>query len=173
MLGAMPVPPNSHLAMMASDPAAELTRANAAGLIARGLTRSFTAHGLVSLPEFTLRSGRRADLFCLDAKSRITIVEIKSSVEDFRTDQKWPDYLDYCDYFYFAVPQSFPQELIPEDQGLMVADGYGATVIRESAELTLNAARRRALVLQFAQLAAQRLQSLIDPDALPGALESF
>jgi hypothetical protein len=173
----MPVPPNSHLAMMASDPAADpaagLTRANAAGLIARGLTRSFAAHGLVSLPEFTLRSGRRADLFCLDAKSRITIVEIKSSVEDFRTDQKWPDYLDYCDHFYFAVPESFPQELIPGDQGLMVADGYGATVIRESAELTLNAARRRALVLQFAQLAAQRLQSLIDPDALPGALESF
>lgn len=168
----MPVPPNSHLVLPAV-PSAEFTRANAAGLIARGLTRSFAAHGLVSLAEFTLRSGRRVDLFCLDAKSRITIVEIKSSIEDFRTDQKWPDYLDYCDYFYFAVPESFPQELIPEDQGLMVADRYGATVIRESGAFTLNATRRRALVLQFAQLAAQRLQSLTDPDALPGALESF
>ena len=167
----MPIPPNSHLAM--PDPAAALTRANAAGMIARGLTRSFAAHGLVTLPEFTLRSGRRADLVCLDAKSRITIVEIKSSIEDFRTDQKWPDYLEYCDHFYFAVPESFPQELIPEDQGLMVADGYGATVIRESAAFALNAARRRALVLQFAQAAAQRLQSLIDPDALAGRPDSF
>ena len=169
----MPIPPNSHLAMPAADAAAALTRGNAAGLISRGLTRSFAAHGLVTLPEFTLRSGRRADLVCLDAKSRITIVEIKSSVEDFRTDQKWPDYLDYCDYFYFAVPESFPQELIPEDQGLMVADGYGATVIRESTELTLNAARRRAVVLQFAQAAAQRLQLLTDPEALTGSPESF
>ncbi len=167
----MPIPPNSHLAM--PDPAAALTRANAAGMIARGLTRSFAAHGLVTLPEFTLRSGRRADLVCLDAKSRITIVEIKSSIEDFRTDQKWPDYLEHCDHFYFAVPESFPQELIPEDQGLMVADGYGATVIRESAAFALNAARRRALVLQFAQAAAQRLQSLIDPDALAGRPDSF
>lgn len=169
----MPVPPNSHLAALAADPASALTRANAAGLIARGLMRSFAAHGLVTLPEFTLRSGRRADLISLDAKSRITIVEIKSSIEDFRADQKWPDYLDYCDYFYFAVPESFPQELIPEDQGLMVADGYGATVIRESDDYALNAARRRAVVLQFAQAAAQRLHSLSDPQALAGSPESF
>ena len=159
--------------MPVDDPAAEFTRSNAAGLIARGLSRRFAAHGLVSLPEFTLRSGRRADLFCLDAKSRITIVEIKSSLEDFRSDQKWVDYLEYCDHFYFAVAEQFPQEVIPEDQGLMVADGYGATVIRESADFKLNAARRRALVLQFAQLAAQRLQALSDPDAWPASLESF
>lgn len=173
MLMTMPVPPNSHLAMPLAEPAGALTRGNAAGLIARGVTRSFAAHGLVSLPEFTLRSGRRADLICLDAKSRITIVEIKSSVEDFRSDQKWPDYLAYCDSFYFAVPEHFPQALIPEDQGLIVADGYGATVIRESAAFALNAARRRTLVLQFAQLAAQRLQGLTDPDAHPASLESY
>ncbi len=169
----MPIPPNSHAAVSAADPAAEPTRATAAGLIARGLTRSFAAHGLVSLPEFTLRSGRRADLFCLDARSRITIVEIKSSLEDFRSDQKWPDYLEYCDHFYFAIPEHFPREVLPADQGVMVADGYGATVIRESDEFGLNAARRRALVLQFAQLAAQRLQALCDPEARPHSLDGF
>lgn len=169
----MPIPPNSHLARPAEDPTVEITRSNAAGLIARGLTRSFAAHGLVSLPEFTLRSGRRADLFCIDARSRITIVEIKSSLEDFRSDEKWPDYLEYCDHFYFAVTEQFPQEVIPADHGLMVADGYGASVIRESADFKLNAARRRALVLQFAQLAGQRLQALCDPDARPVAHESF
>ena len=169
----MPVPPNSHLSLAAADPAAEITRANAAGLIARGVMRSFAAHGLVALPEVTLRSGRRADLVCLDAKSRVTIVEIKSSIEDFRTDQKWPDYLEFCDRFYFAVPESFPQALIPEDQGLMVADGYGATVVRDSADFSLNAARRRALVLQFAQVAAQRLHGLADPQALAGSPEIY
>jgi len=169
----MPVPPNSHLRPLPADTASVLDRSNAAALLSRGLTRFFAAHGLVSLPEFTLASGRRADLICFDAKSRITIVEIKSSIEDFRTDQKWPDYLEFCDAFYFAVPESFPRSLIPEDQGLMVADGYSATVIRESADFTLNAARRRTLLLQFAQLAARRLQALTDPEGLPGQLGSF
>ncbi len=169
----MPIPPNSHLMAPPSDEAAELNRSNAAALISRGLTRFFADHGLVSLAEFSLRSGRRADLFCLDAKSRITIVEIKSSVEDFRNDRKWPEYLDYCDRFYFAVPENFPRELVPEEHGLMVADGYGATVLRETTELSLNATRRRALVLQFAQLAARRLQALSDPERTRGSLESF
>ena len=169
----MPIPPNSHLAMPVTDAPAELTRATAAGLIARGVTRCFAAHGVVSLPEFTLRSGRRADLFCLDAKSRVTIVEIKSSIEDFRSDQKWPDYLEYCDRFYFAVPERFPREMLPEDQGLMIADGYGATVVREAADLKLSAARRRTLVLQFAQQAAQRLQVLSDPESRATSLDSL
>jgi len=170
---AMPIPPNSHLKLPLPDDLPALNRANAAAMIARGLGRFFADHGLVCLAEFSLRSGRRADLFCLDAKARITIVEIKSSLEDFRSDQKWPDYLEFCDRFFFAVPEGFPQDLIPADQGLMVADGYGATVIRESGDFALNPARRRALTLQFAQLAARRLQSLIDPEGPPGSLESF
>ncbi|GAB4370960.1 MAG: MmcB family DNA repair protein [Kiloniellaceae bacterium] len=168
----MPIPPNSHLRPL-PDAAPLLDRGNAAALLSRGITRFFAAHGLVSLPEFTLASGRRADLLCFDARSRITIVEIKSSVEDFRSDQKWSDYLDFCDAFYFAVPEGFPRDLIPEEQGLMVADGYSATVIRESADFSLNAARRRSLLLQFAQLAARRLQALSDPDGLPGRIDSF
>jgi len=169
----MPIPPNSHLRMPAAEALPVIDRANAAALLSRGLARFFAAHGLVSLPEFTLRSGRRADLLCLDARCRITIVEIKSGIEDFRCDQKWPEYLEFCDAFYFAVPESFPQALIPPDQGLMVADGYGATVIRESGDFALNAARRRALLLQFAQLAAGRLQSLSDPDGAGGRLETL
>jgi hypothetical protein len=171
--GAMPIPPNSHMKTILDAELPELRRANAAALIGRGLSRFFADHGQVSLAEFTLRSGRRADLFCLDAKSRITIVEIKSSLEDFRSDQKWPEYLEFCDRFFFAVPEGFPQDLIPADQGLMVADGYGATIIRESGNFALNGTRRRALTLQFAQLAAQRLRALTDPDRPRGSQESF
>lgn len=169
----MPVPPNSHLKAPPQDDLPLLDRSNAAGLVARGVMRYFAAHGIVGLAEMTLRSGRRADLLCLDAKGRITIVEIKSSLEDFRCDQKWPEYLEYCDRFYFAVPESFPQEVLPEDHGLMVADGYGASVVRESGDFALNGARRRALLLQFAQLAAARLQAVIDPESMAGRLESF
>ena len=143
----------------------ETARRDTASLLSRGLVRYHADLGLVCLSEFTLRSGRRADLMCLDSKGGLTIIEIKSSIGDFRSDHKWPEYLDYCDRFYFAVGEDFPQELIPRDQGLMVADAYGATVIREAAPAPLNAARRRALTLRFAQLAARRLTLCVDPDA--------
>jgi hypothetical protein len=91
------------------------------------------------------------------------IVEIKSSVEDFRADQKWPDYEPWCDRFYFAVPETFPQELIPEACGLMVADGWGAAILRESPVRLLPHARRRALTLRAALAASERLLRLTDP----------
>src|SRR3546814_14443082 len=111
-----------------------IDRANAAALLSRGLTRFFAAHGLVSLPEFLLRPGRRADLLCFDAKCRITLVEIKSSVEDFRCYQEWPQYLEYCYRFYYAVPERFPQALRPPAPGLMVADDRGQSVVPGSAD---------------------------------------
>ncbi len=140
-------------------------RRDTAALLSRGLVRFHADLGQHCLSEFTLRSGRRADLICLDAQGGISIIEIKSSVEDFRSDHKWPDYLEYCNRFYFAVPADFPQALIPEDQGLLVADAYGASLIRAAQDRPLNAARRRAVTLRFARLAARRLTGLLDPEA--------
>jgi hypothetical protein len=137
--------------------------ASAAARLARGVTRALHDLGQASLTEFTLRSGRRVDVIGLDPGGRITIVEIKSSLEDFRADRKWRAYLDYCDRFFFAVAEGFPQELLPEDCGLMIADGYGAAVLREAPLLPLAPARRRAQTLRFAQTAAQRLSRASDP----------
>ena len=95
----------------------------------------------------------------------IAIVEIKSSLMDFRADRKWREYLDYCDRFFFAVPEGFPRDVLPEDCGLMVADGYGAAFLREAPLRQLNPARRRAQILRFAQTAAQRLIGFTDPGA--------
>jgi hypothetical protein len=120
-----------------------------------------------SLAEFSLRSGRRADILALDGDGRFTIVEIKSSLADFRADQKWPDYLEFCDRFFFAVPQDFPIDVLPEDEGLMVADRWDASIVRPSAERPMHASRRKALTLRFAHQAALRLQRLNDP--APGA----
>ena len=137
--------------------------ASKAARLARGVTRALHDLGQASLTEFTLRSGRRVDAIGLDPSGRLTIVEIKSSLEDFRADRKWRGYLDYCDRFYFAVAEDFPQEVLPEDCGLMIADGYGAVILREAPLLPLAPARRRALILRFAQTAAQRLTNLEDP----------
>jgi len=134
-----------------------------AAALARGVSRTLRAHGGETLSEFTLRTGRRVDVIAVDDDGRVTIVEIKTSVADFRSDGKWPEYLDFCDHFYFAVPESFPRELLPDDCGVMVADAYEALILVPSEARPVNASRRRALILRFARAAAQRLNAFTDP----------
>ncbi|MFV0298397.1 MAG: MmcB family DNA repair protein [Hyphomicrobiaceae bacterium] len=133
--------------------------------IARGATRLLARQGYRSIPELTLVSGRRADLVCVGEKGEIWIVEIKSSLEDFRADNKWPDYLEWCDRFFFAVAADFPAHLIPDETGLILADRYDGELVQMPAEDRLPAARRRSLLLRFARLAAGRLMTVADPEA--------
>lgn len=125
--------------------------------LVRGVSRALREVGYVSLSEFTLRSRRRVDIIALNSNGTIAIVEVKSTVQDFRADHKWRDYQAYCDQFYFAVPVDFPRQVLPENCGLWIADAYGATLRREAPLQPLNAARRRSQILRFAQIAAQRL----------------
>lgn len=108
-------------------------------------------------------SGRRADILALGPDGTLHIIEIKSSVADFRADQKWRDYRAHCDRLYFAIPETVPQDIMPSEAGLMVADAYGAAIIHEAPEHRLAPATRRAVLLRFAQLAAARLHDLWDP----------
>lgn len=144
----------------ADEPAPEERLAAA---LARGVSRTLQAHGGATLTEFTLRTGRRVDVIAVDAEGRVTIVEIKTSVADFRSDGKWPEYLEFCDYFYFAVPEDFPRELLPDDCGVMVADAYEAVILLPADARPVNGSRRRALILRFALAAAQRLNLYADP----------
>lgn len=136
-----------------------------AALLARGTCRALVQLGYASLVEFPLASGRRADILALGKTGDLIIIEIKSSVADFRSDRKWTGYRDFADRLYFAVPNEFPALLIPEDCGLIVADGFGAAVLRHGAATPLAAARRRALTLRFARHAASRLGRQLDPQA--------
>lgn len=131
--------------------------------IARGVSRMLGEAGHTCLHEFALRNGRRADLMAMSPDGTFTIVEVKSSETDFRTDSKWPDYLEYCDRFYFAVAEDFPQDLIPQACGLIVADAYGAVILRSCTEDRINGSRRRMLMLRYAEVAGRRLMSLLDP----------
>jgi hypothetical protein len=132
--------------------------------VQRGVLRHLSARGLVGVPEFCLVSGRRADILAVDGRGEISIVEIKSSVTDFRTDLKWPDYRAYCDRLLFAVPLDFPVEILPEETGLLVADAFGAELLRPAPAHPLPAATRKALMLRFAHTAASRLAALYDPE---------
>lgn len=125
--------------------------------IARGVLRLLKDHDFSGLREMTLSNGRRADILALGPRGEIRIIEIKSSVADFRSDRKWSDYRPYCDRLYFAVADDFPQQLIPQDTGLIVADPFGGAILREAPDHKVAPARRKAVCLRFARLAAMRL----------------
>ncbi len=134
-----------------------LSRPDTTALLARGVTRVLADHGLASVLEVPLANGRRADVMGLTPHGEIWIVETKSCLQDFAVDTKWPDYVEYCDRFFFGVTEAFPHDLIPDDVGLIVADGFGGAILRDCDARPLVSARRKAVTLLFARLAAQRL----------------
>ena len=136
-----------------------------AAAVQRGVRRFLGQLGLATLPEFTLANGRRADVIALAPDGCITIVEIKSSVADFRADCKWPDYRDFCDRFFFATTETVPLGIFPEGAGLIVADAFGAAIVREAPVHPLAGARRKAVTLRLARCAAATLHRLADPEA--------
>jgi hypothetical protein len=124
--------------------------------VTRGAARLLADLGYAPLAEVTLPNGRRADLMALGPKGEIAIVEVKSGIEDYRVDRKWHEYLPYCDRFAFAVAPEFPREILPDEPGLVVCDGFGGAVLREAPVTPLAPARRKALTIAFGRLAAMR-----------------
>ena len=124
--------------------------------VTRGAWRLLDALGFAAAAEVGLPNGRRADLMALDRKGQIAFVVVNSGLEDVRADLKWHEYRPFCDLFYFAVAPEFPQAILPPDPGLIVADGFGGAVVREAQVVRLAGARRKALTLAFARLAAFR-----------------
>lgn len=131
--------------------------------ILRGVARALCEADQAVLPEVPLANGRRADLLALDRSGQVTLVEIKSCRADFLSDRKWQHYLDYCDRFYFAVGAGFPLDLLPAEEGLILADRFAGEVLREARLRTLDPARRKAMLIRFARASAARLQALLDP----------
>lgn len=134
-----------------------------AAAICRGTARLLRRMGFAVLREVTLASGRRADLLAVAPDGGFAAIEVKSCARDFLTDAKWRAYRDFCDRCFFAVDAEFPQALLPDDVGLIVADAYDATLLRDAPWHPMPPARRRALTLRFALLAARRTEALIDP----------
>ena len=139
------------------DPLTDLRQSENALMVRRGVQRLFYDLGASLLAELTLASGRRADLVALMADGAIAIVEVKSSVEDYRVDRKWPDYRQYCDRFYFATHADVPADIFPDDCGFILSDGYGAEIMRDAPEHRLAPATRRAVLMRFARAGADRL----------------
>ncbi|MCO5146247.1 MAG: MmcB family DNA repair protein [Aquamicrobium sp.] len=151
--------------IFARDPHEDGRQSERALTVQRGVRRMLRLAGWSSIPEVTLRSGRRADIMAVAENGDITIIEIKSSLADLRADAKWHEYREFCDRYYFAAPAALGIGPFPEDAGFIAADDYGAAILREAEVHRLAAARRRMLLLQFARLAADRLHLAADPGA--------
>ena len=138
--------------------------------VLRGTCRWLSRAGISPLAEVPLANGRRADILGINATGQLTIVEIKISLADLRGDRKWPDYLDHCDRFFWAVPAGLPTDDLytaafrPDITGLIIADRYDAELLRPAPCRSLNAARRRAVTVALARRAANRWLGMVDPE---------
>lgn len=129
--------------------------------IRRGVIKGFLQKDIGFIAEMSLSNGRRTDLIGLDRKGQVIIIEIKSSIEDFKVDQKWHEYREFCDRFYFATSPMVPANIFPENEGFIVADSYSCEILREANENKLAPATRKAITLKFARKAAERLRPII------------
>nr|WP_316651097.1 MmcB family DNA repair protein [uncultured Gellertiella sp.] len=145
------------LSLHASNPLIDGRQSEKAMLVRRGMQALLANMRHVALAEMPLSSGRRADLITLSEKGEIWIIEIKSSIDDFRVDRKWPDYRSHCDRLFFATHPEVPPDIFPEDAGLFLSDGYGAHLVREAPEHRLPPAARKAVTLAIARIATARL----------------
>jgi len=132
--------------------------------ITRGTVRHLKNLGYSLITEFKLQSKRRVDLIGLDNGSRFIIIEVKSSVNDFKSDKKWHEYIPFADEMYFAVANGFPLNILPNECGIIIADAYNAAIVKPSQITKITINRRRAQILQFAHTAAKRLQKIKDPN---------
>jgi hypothetical protein len=142
--------------------------------VARGVSRLLIQEGYSPILEFTLANGRRLDVAALGSDGTVVGVEIKVAIPDLRGDMKWPEYLEFCELFYFAIPPDFSDEYVPPNTGLIVADRYGGAIVRPSPVAQIHASRRKAVTLRFAKVAAERLAMTLelaaDPTRILGAL---
>jgi hypothetical protein len=138
-----------------------------AGDVARGVNRLLMQEGFSPILEFTLANGRRLDVAALGPDGTMLGVEIKVALGDLKGDNKWPDYLEFCDLFYFAIPPDFPDEYVPAATGLIVADRYGGAIVRPSPVATIHPSRRKAVTLRFAKVAAERLATVLELTSTP------
>jgi len=138
-----------------------------AGDVARGVNRLLIQEGFSPILEFTLANGRRLDVAALGPDGTMLGVEIKVALGDLKGDNKWPDYLEFCDLFYFAIPPDFPDEYVPSATGLIVADRYGGAIVRPSPIATIHPSRRKAVTLRFAKVAAERLATVLELTSTP------
>jgi hypothetical protein len=145
-------------------PIVDLRQSATALRVQRGVMRLLRGqHDFACFAEVPLANGRRADVLAVGPSGEIWIVEIKSSLMDFRVDAKWPEYKEFCDRFYFAKPPELDAAIFPPGEGLIAADSHDAAMLRPAPETPLPPARRRALLLKLARLGADRIHTLMDP----------
>lgn len=132
-------------------------------IIARGVCRHLKQYNFACIEEFVPIKGARVDVIAVGPRGEIWIIECKSSPADYIQDQKWKKYLPFCDRYFWAVPQNFPTNILPTDDGLIIADPYDAEIIRFGSENKMNPQKRKIIITKIARNASDRLRLFVDP----------
>ena len=126
--------------------------------ITDAIARSYFGQGDGVLREFKLKNRRRVDLVTINDKGWIIIIEIKSSPEDFLSDKKWGEYIDWADQFYFGVAHNFPISILPKEHGIITTDGFDVYQAQPSPIHKLNGSRRNNLICKMAKASMRRIE---------------
>lgn len=98
---------------------------------------------------------RRADIVANKVSGKIVILEVKSSLADFRTDKKWRSYLDYCDKFMFCTTEDVYEKIkdeLPKEVGVVClspSTGW-AYMAKKSPNLELTDENRMSVLARLA-----------------------
>lgn len=91
---------------------------------------------IIVFKEVELSPHLRCDILCITYEEQVIIIELKTCKQDFKSDNKWQKYMDYCDYFYFFSPRDIvPIDEIDNKVGLLYLDGNNVITIREASRL--------------------------------------
>lgn len=102
----------------------------------------------------------RADVFSISMSGHVVIVEVKSSVQDFKSDKKFHLYVEYANKLYFAMPNTVYDKVkdqIPKNIGvfIMTSDGEHIQQVKGAKEKEIS----KEIVFNLAIRAAFRTQS--------------
>ena len=81
----------------------------------------------------------RADLMEVTKENRLIIYEVKSSMADYRSDNKWQGYLKHCELLYFIAPTKVAKvikEETPSNVGVYATNEFGYSQCLRSARKT-------------------------------------
>jgi|GEM_PF-555194 Uncharacterized protein conserved in bacteria len=131
-------------------------------LQAQGLKWLFNQN-FVAVAEL-VHGNHRFDVIGYSRDDQITIIEVKASIEDFRRDTKWLEYLQFCDRLYFLIKDELSYysdftDLVSKGAGLLtlsqgsrIKEVYGApTLTTKSILLEI----RRELEFEISRLASR------------------
>ena len=125
--------------------------------------RFLSTKGYKVLTEFALPNKKRVDIIGINLKKEIVIVEVKSNKNGIKLDKKWKNYLNYCNYFYFACSEKLNLNF-SENIGIIRNNCNKIEITKEPKYKKLPENKKNKLIFKISLSAISKFHRLIDPE---------